>query len=304
MASTHSGVVVGADGSPQAQFAVEWAAREAVLHGVPLTLVHVQPGAQTWTWYEVAHSTELAQMAEQRGREILRQAKNAATRTTADAGPLTISERTVEGNAVSALTDLSKDAEMVVVGSRGMGTAGRALLGSVSAGVLHHAHCPVAVIHGAQTPAPQASEAPVVVGVDGSPASERALAIAFDEASRRATGLVAVHACSAPAIYVFPSVEWTTFRPQAEEVLAERLAGWLAGPLPRRGGAQGGRAWPPRPSVARRGGIGAVGRRRQPRPWRIRWNAAGLCEFRGGAGRRDARDRRAATLTDVRPGSV
>ncbi|MCH9732467.1 MAG: universal stress protein, partial [Actinomycetia bacterium] len=144
----------------------------------------------------------------------------------ADAGPLTISERTVEGNAVSALTDLSKDAEMVVVGSRGLGIAGRALLGSVSTGVLHHAHCPVAVIHSAQTPGPQASGAPVVVGVDGSPASERALAIAFDEASRRATGLVAVHACGTPAIYVFPSVEWTTFQPQADQVLAERLAGW------------------------------------------------------------------------------
>ena len=85
----------------------------------------------------------------------------------------------------------------------------------------------MAVIHDAQTPGPQASGAPVVVGVDGSPASKRALAITFDEASKRTTGLVAVHACSAPAIYVFPSVEWTTFRPQAEQVLAERLAGWL-----------------------------------------------------------------------------
>jgi len=135
MPSTHSGVVVGADGSPEAQLAIEWAAREAVLHGVPLTLAHVHAGAQAWTWYEVSHFTDLAQIAEQRGREILRQATNAAERATADSGPLTISERTVEGNAVSALADLSKDAEMVVVGSRGLGTAGRALLGSVSAGV-------------------------------------------------------------------------------------------------------------------------------------------------------------------------
>ncbi len=50
MPSTHSGVVVGADGSPKAQFAVEWAAREAVLHGVPLTLAHIRPEAQTRTW--------------------------------------------------------------------------------------------------------------------------------------------------------------------------------------------------------------------------------------------------------------
>ncbi|MCH9735688.1 MAG: universal stress protein [Actinomycetia bacterium] len=226
MPNTRSGVVVAADGSPEAHLAVEWAAREAVLHGAPLTLAHVLPAPQALTWYEVSHSTELAQIAEQRGREILRKATNVAKGATAGAEALTISERTVEGNAVSELADLSMDAELIVVGSRGLGKAGRALLGSVSTGLLHHAHCPVAVIHGGQTPGPHSSEAPVVVGVDGSPASERALAIAFDEASRRATGLVAVHACSAPTVYVFPSIEWRTFQPQADEILAERLAGW------------------------------------------------------------------------------
>ncbi|MCH9710028.1 MAG: universal stress protein [Actinomycetia bacterium] len=219
------GVVVGADGSPTADAAVGWAAREAVLHGVPLTLAHVLTEAHALTWYEVAYAAELAEIAEQRGREILGRATNVAQRATADAGPLTISECTPEGNAVAALADLSKDAGMIVVGGRGLGKVRGALLGSVSAGLLHHAHCPVAVIHGELHSGTQASGAPVVVGIDGSPDSERALAIAFDEASRRATSLVAVHACHEPTAYAFPSVE-TTYRPQAELVVAERLAGW------------------------------------------------------------------------------
>ncbi|MCH9640076.1 MAG: universal stress protein [Actinomycetia bacterium] len=219
------GVVVGADGSPTADAAVGWAAREAVLHGVPLTLAHVLTEAHALTWYEVAYAAELAEIAEQRGREILGRATNVAQRATADAGPLTISECTPAGNAVAALADLSKDAGMIVVGGRGLGKVRGALLGSVSAGLLHHAHCPVAVIHGELHSGTQASGAPVVVGIDGSPDSERALAIAFDEASRRATSLVAVHACHEPTAYAFPSVE-TTYRPQAELVVAERLAGW------------------------------------------------------------------------------
>jgi hypothetical protein len=78
-----------------------------------------------------------------------------------------------------ALIDLSKEAQMIVVGSRGQGMARRVLLGSVSSGLIHHAHCPVAVIHGeAPIGVPGPSKLPVVVGIDGSPASEAATAIA------------------------------------------------------------------------------------------------------------------------------
>ena len=82
---------------------------------------------------------------------------------------------------------------MIVVGCRGLGAIGR-LMGSVSWGVVHHAHCPVAVIHDEDPLMPTPAMAPVVVGIDGSPASEAATAIAFEEASRRGVELVAVHA--------------------------------------------------------------------------------------------------------------
>ena len=72
-----------------------------------------------------------------------------------------------------------------MVGRRGRSSLAGVLLGSVSIAMIHRARCPVAVIHD-ESPSETASmDAPVVVGVDGSPASELATAIAFDEASRR-----------------------------------------------------------------------------------------------------------------------
>ena len=224
--ASHRGILVGVDGSPESESAVEWAAREAVLHGVPLTLAHVLPTAQALTWYEVSVSSELDEIAQRRAREILRQATLVAEQAVANTGPITISEHVEEGNATKTMADLSKDAQLLVVGNRGLGRVGRALLGSVSSGLIHHAHCPVAVVHQQADATMQSEQAPVVVGVDGSPASETAVAVAFDEASRRAVPLVAVHAWSDPTIYAFPNEEWMTLRPQAEELLAERLAGW------------------------------------------------------------------------------
>ncbi len=74
-------------------------------------------------------------------------------------------------------------------------------------------------------------QAPVVVGVDGTPASELATEIAFDEASRRGVELVALHAWSDMGPLDFPSInwapiEWRNIKDQEEEALAERLCGW------------------------------------------------------------------------------
>jgi nucleotide-binding universal stress UspA family protein len=125
-----------------------------------------------------------------------------------------------------ALFDLSTHAQMIVVGSRGHGRVGRVLLGSVSTGLIHHAHCPVAVIHDETPTASQPSKLPVVVGIDGSPASELATAIAFDEASWRGVDLIALHAWSDAHVSDIPSIEWSAQQAVGEEALAERLAGW------------------------------------------------------------------------------
>jgi nucleotide-binding universal stress UspA family protein len=127
---------------------------------------------------------------------------------------------------VPVLVDLSKDTDLVVVGSRGRGPVARSLLGSVSSSVVRHAHCPVAVIRDEDPLMPYPTQAPVVVGIDGSPVSELATAIAFQEASRRGVDLVALHAWSDVEVTDYPAIDWPAMKPAAEEILAERLAGW------------------------------------------------------------------------------
>lgn len=147
-------------------------------------------------------------------------------RSGASVTAMTVETEVVRNNVVATLSDASRHAQMVVVGCRGLGAVRRLLLGSANAGLLRHAHCPVTVVHHhdgeLSVPSPAA---PVLVGIDGSPSAEKAIAFAFDEASRRRTDLVALHAWS--DVGVFPAVmDWRTVESEAHEVLAERLAGW------------------------------------------------------------------------------
>jgi nucleotide-binding universal stress UspA family protein len=226
MPTPHHGIAVGVDGSPPSKVAVDWAAREASLRGLPLTLVHVIPSSLTRMWPQVPTPPELQEWHELNGHEILRQARQVAEDAAKGRNGIEMSSHIVTGNASATLIDLSKEAAMIVVGCRGLGAIGRRLLGSVSWGLLHHAKCPVAVIHNEDPLMPTPAMAPVVVGIDGSPASELATAIAFDEASRRGVELVAVHAWSDYGAYALPGVTWSDMQKDAEEILAERMAGW------------------------------------------------------------------------------
>ena len=193
------------------------------MRNVSLTLVHVIPSPMAEMWIELPTPPKLSQWYEKQGHEIIADARKVAEEA---AGGIQLDDEMSTGAALPALVDLSKDAEMVVVGCRGLGAIGRRLLGSVSSGLVRHAHCAVAVIHDEDPLMPHPAQAPVVVGIDGSPASESATAIAFDEASGRGVELVAVHAWSDHTVYEFADVEWSRMQPRAEETLAERLAGW------------------------------------------------------------------------------
>ena len=114
---------------------------------------------------------------------------------------------------------------MIVAGSQGLGAMGRLLLGSVTTGLVHYAHCPVAVIHSDETSAVD-NDAPVLLGIDGSSASEAATALAFDEASRRGVGLRALHVWSDVGVFPILGMDWRDREREGHEILAERLAGW------------------------------------------------------------------------------
>jgi nucleotide-binding universal stress UspA family protein len=219
------GVVVGVDGSAASLAALEWAARDADLRDLPLTLVHVLAQVDAAAWIDVPIPEDFVEMRDRRGEEIMRDAVSAAAQRISDESRVPIHQCMVEGRAAATLVDMSKDAQMVVVGCRGLGKIEGLVLGSVSAALLHHAHGPVAVVHEEFSAADRPADAPVVVGVDGSPASELAVEVAFDEASRRGVGLIAVHAWLDRSATV-PGLYWEDFRVDAQETLAERLAGW------------------------------------------------------------------------------
>jgi nucleotide-binding universal stress UspA family protein len=136
---------------------------------------------------------------------------------------VTIKRELLYSTPAPALIKMSDEAEMIVVGTSGRGLLARGVLGSVSATVVRHASCPVAVIRDEDLPDPQA---PVLVGIDGSPASELATEIAFDEASRRGVNLIALHAWSDVTTSELPELDWLAVEPEAERSLAESLAGW------------------------------------------------------------------------------
>jgi len=219
---TQSQIVVGVDGSPASRVAVEWAARDAALRNVPLMLAHaISPTVATGLGTPMPPG--LARWQKEQGRRVIGDAALIVQQS--GAHPPLDSELLFSG-PVSALVDLSKDAELIVVGCRGRGALRSRLLGSVSFGLVQHAHCPVAVIHDEDPLMPHPAQAPVLVGIDGSPTSELATAIAFDEASRRGVQLIALHAWSDVGVSGFPGIDWPATKTADEEVLAERLAGW------------------------------------------------------------------------------
>lgn len=208
------GIVVGVDGSPSARLAVEWAAREAILRHRPLTLVHVMTAPTVLRFGPGPNAHAALVEAQQIAERVL------------DGTDIEFVTHTPAAGVVPALTAMSRRADMLVVGCRGGGPVGPRLLGSVCWGLLHHAHCPVAVIHDEIPFGVLPPDAPVVVGIDGSVASEAATAWAFDEAARRDVELVAVHAGNDCTAEVLMDIDWYPMQRRAERTLAERLAGW------------------------------------------------------------------------------
>jgi nucleotide-binding universal stress UspA family protein len=217
-------IVVGVDGSPAAKVAVDWAARDAARRGAPLTLVHVVNSVLG----SLSHAplpTGIGKWQQQRAHEAVDEAMGVVAAVQRDAGPLEVRTEIYYSTAVPTLVDMSKGATMIVVGRRGHGAVGN-LLGSVSAGVVQYAHCPVAVVHDEDPLMPRPGQAPILVGIDDSPTSELATAIAFDEASRRRVDLIALHAWTEFGGGDFLGMNWLTMKSSEDAALAERLAGW------------------------------------------------------------------------------
>ena len=213
---------VGVDGSPASRTALRWAAIEAVGHNAELVVVHA------YDWRVVGARAQIggSYADEQRARaEAL--VESAVGDARAFAPDVKVSGETVLGAPGKSLVHRSRNDGLTVVGSRGHGGFASLLLGSVSQQVATHALGSVVVVRGRS----DIAVGPIVVGVDGSPAGDYALGVAFDEAVARGAGLVAVRvylpAHPTRGTNVPPYVEDPVLRRDNEQrYLVEDVAPW------------------------------------------------------------------------------
>ncbi|UVS80533.1 universal stress protein [Actinokineospora sp. UTMC 2448] len=216
-------IIAPVDGSAPALDAVRWAAREAMARGLPLRLLHAYPPPPPRLPAAVDPESRWVTAMSEHGDHVLATASAVARAAAPGVDPI-LDQRM--GTPSQVVVEASERAHAVVMGSRGLGGFRGLLAGSLTLTMATHSHSPVVVIHGT---APEPG--PVVVGVDGSPAGDAALAFAFDHAAHHGVGLRAVHAWTdtvyasswAPLPYL---ARWDAIIEQEHAVLAERLAGW------------------------------------------------------------------------------
>jgi nucleotide-binding universal stress UspA family protein len=140
-----SGILVGIDGSGHSGKALAWAAREAALRNVPLTVLTVCQNVLGYTGYAYGYVSdeELADRARQ-GAQV--QADKVLGQLDEASRPASVTVRAVAGLPADRLLTAARDADMIVLGSRGAGGFRHLLLGSVAQQVTQHAHVPVVVI--------------------------------------------------------------------------------------------------------------------------------------------------------------
>lgn len=223
-------LVVGVDGSPSSEQALEWALREARLRTLPLSVVAAWwPPGERERDEQVGSSTSVEQL---RGgiRERLVATVDAVVRR-CGATDVVVEPEVVYGHPAQNLVEASGSDVLLTVGSRGRGGVAGALLGSVSQNCAQYARGPVCVVRGRPL-----TDRPgrIVVGIDGSQASLAALRFAAQAATLRGSVLHAVHTWIAPyqATSVWspplPTVdeprEWadTTLRDSVSAVLGDR----------------------------------------------------------------------------------
>ncbi|MFY9331797.1 MAG: universal stress protein [Candidatus Nanopelagicales bacterium] len=227
MSDVGKDIVVGFDGSDQAQAASRFAIREAIAMHLPLRLLHsfTPPmGGAGLGYGTILPADALDSM---RDGIAVHLAQEAAAMADSHPG-LDVSETVSVGNSAACLIDASKSAALVVVGSRGMGGFKGLILGSTGIQVAAHAQCPVAVVRGE----PAVSANTVVVGLDGSDMSQAALSWAFGYASRHGYGLRVVHAWTVPSFDLLAApagpapADATLISQEETRATAEALAGF------------------------------------------------------------------------------
>lgn len=222
--SVRDAVVVGYDGSVAARLALYWGVQEAASRSTPLWLVNVF----RWPLPELAGLGGLVKPLD-RARfraAAMTELDTAVAHCAQVARGVEVWSDVVDGEPVAVLGDLAREAAVLVLGSSGQGSVYRVLVGATSAELARRTNTPLVVVRGNTRLPIDNHRKHVVVGVDDSPASRRALEFAFDFAERHGTDLVAVHAwCDLPLEALATEIDEVAARDKAEALLTATLAG-------------------------------------------------------------------------------
>ncbi len=191
-------IIVGVDGSRAGLEAAGWAAAEAALRGSPLTVAHAVP---RWVCEEdTVRYAEVARWMREGADTVLASARDRVLR---ESPQVPVEAVLLPGDPRTALIKASEEAELLVVGSSGIGGVRGLLVGSVAYGVAAHTRTNVVLVH----ERPSLTRGEIVAGTDGSPSAGRALEFAFTEAELRGARLRAVWAWAWPQAGGFPPAD-------------------------------------------------------------------------------------------------
>jgi nucleotide-binding universal stress UspA family protein len=218
---TENAVVVGVDGSLQNASAVEWAAEEADRARRTLCLVtgtgeFAQPRVGVGTEYVVAHDCD---------RHFNRVMSELATRIRAEHPSVLVVPSVRRGEASACLAELSRTANMLVVGKRGLGAVKRAMLGSTSIATVGRTRCPTVVVPDEWLQGTHAGE-PILVGIDLEHDSDPVLDFAFARAQRMRVPLVALHVWDVHPFRALSADEQARWAADAKRAVEGVLRSW------------------------------------------------------------------------------
>jgi nucleotide-binding universal stress UspA family protein len=220
MTDKKSAILVGVDGSEPSLRAAEWAAADAAAAGLAVTICYVSDVSAV---ADVPLPRDVVLEARAYGHRMVDRALVRVRQT----APVDAVGEIADGNPAAELIRRAAGAEQVVLGSRGAGGFEQLVLGSVGAEVAAHAPCPVVVVRGDRH-----ERREVVVGVDASDRSHRALEYAFQYAARHGSRIHAVHAVhDRPAPMPMPPIsarDWVAPEQHsaARELLADAVVPW------------------------------------------------------------------------------
>lgn len=209
--------IIGVDGSEQSRVALDWGLKRAAQSGASVELLHVAD--DSFLSESVAFLSE-AQEASERMLEAEREYALAAGFTGQIIGTAVV------GHPIAEVEEASKHADLVILGAHTGSKLAGSFFGTRAVKIAAVAHCPVAVVPFEVEGTPKPG---VVVGVDGSDASQKAIAFAAEEASLRGVPLIAVYAWMPPLTpgleYLWSEELVESQRSAAEEAIAIGTAG-------------------------------------------------------------------------------